>query len=145
MARETVSHSGRIVSITPQTTTVEFISESACGACHAAGLCSISEMKKKVVEVPTSPYASFREGDEVEVVLRGTMGLKAVFISYMIPLVILLAVTLALNLAGASDLASGLSGIGAVAVYYFILWLLRDKMRKEYVFTIEEKQPKSQY
>lgn len=139
MASEKVSHSGRISEITPSATTVEFISESACGACHAAGLCNIAEMKKKVVVVPTSPYDNYSVGEEVNVVLRGTMGLKAVFISYMIPLLVLLAVTLTVSGLGGSDLVAGLSGIGAVALYYFVLWLLRDRFKKEYIFTIERK------
>jgi hypothetical protein len=35
------------------------------------------------------------------------------------------------------EVAAGLAGLGAVALYYGILWLLRDRLRNEYIFTIQ--------
>lgn len=134
---EKVSHKGRIVQVTPAVTTVEIISESACSACHAAGICGMSEYTKKAIEVPTRPWESFEPGQEVSVVLKASMGHKAVWLAYVAPLVVLLAVLLGLLAAGAGELAAGLSGIGGVALYYLVLWLFRDKLRNEYIFTIE--------
>ena len=65
-----ISHRGRVLSVTPEVTTVEIISESACGACHAKGFCSLGESKVKRIEVPTSGWSDFRPGDEVEVEAR---------------------------------------------------------------------------
>jgi sigma-E factor negative regulatory protein RseC len=135
--KEQVSHKGRIVRMTPQTTTVAIEQHAACSSCHAAGLCGMADVAEKAVEVPTDPYASYGVGDEVEVVLKASMGMKAVWLAYMIPLVVLLAVILGLVALGVAEVPAGLSGIGAVAVYYLLLWLLRDKFRNEYVFTIK--------
>ncbi|MBR1522481.1 MAG: SoxR reducing system RseC family protein [Bacteroidales bacterium] len=136
--KESVSHTGRIVRITPQTTTVAIEQHSACSQCHAAGLCGMSEVKDKAVEVPTSPYSSYKVGDTVEVVLKASMGMKAVYIAYLGPLLVMLAVILGLVGLGVGEVAAGLSGIAAVGVYYLLLWLFRDKLRNEYVFTIKE-------
>ena len=68
------------------------------------------------------------------------MGHKAVWIAYALPLVVLLAVIGILLKAGAGELVAGLSGIGAVAVYYLCIWLLRDRLRDQYIFTIRKKQ-----
>jgi hypothetical protein len=38
---------------------------------------------------------------------------------------------------GVGEVVAGLSGIAAVAVYYFLLWLFRGKLQTEYVFTIK--------
>ena len=130
-------HTGQVVSMTPQTTMVRIISESACAQCHAAGLCGLSEYTEKAIEVPTSPSATYGVGDEVQVVLKATMGLKAVWLAYFLPLVILLGVALGLIALGVGEVAAGLAGIGAVALYYLVLWLLRDRLRNEYVFTIQ--------
>ena len=134
-----VSHTGRITSIDPQFTTVDIVSESACASCHAAALCSMSESKTKTVTVATSPYDFFEVGEDVDVVLRTSMGHKAVWIAYAVPLVIMMAVLMGLLAAGASELVSGLCGIGAVAVYYLFIWLLRDRLRDQYVFTLRKK------
>jgi len=129
-------HTGKVVSITPQTTVVQIVSQPACSECHAAAVCGMSEYVEKAIEVPTDPYAPYQVGDEVQLVLKATMGMKAVWIAYFLPLVVLLAVALGLIALGVNEVAAGLSGIGAVALYYFVIWLLRDRLRNEYVFSI---------
>ncbi len=133
-----ISHKGRVVSVTPEVTTVEIVSESACGACHAKGLCSLGDSKVKMVEVPTSGWSDIRPGDEVEVALKASMGHKAVLLAYMIPLVLLVAVLLVAVSAGVGELYAGLAAIAAVAVYYFGLWLMRGRLRNEYIFNIKK-------
>lgn len=132
-----VSHKGRVVRMTPQVTTVAIEQHSACAQCHAAGLCGLSDVVEKAVEVPTDPYASYGVGDEVEVLLKASMGMKAVWLAYFLPLVVLLAVILGLIGLGVGEVAAGLSGIAAVGVYYLLLWLFRDRLRNEYIFTIK--------
>ena len=132
-----VSHKGRVLSITPEVTTVAIEQHSACSECHAAGLCTLSDVVEKAVEVPTRPFAAYNVGDEVEVVLKASMGFKAVWLAYFIPLIVLLAVILLLAWMGVGEVAAGLSGIGAVTVYYLLLWLFRGKLKNEYTFTIK--------
>lgn len=118
-------------------TTVEIVSESACASCHAKGLCGMSESSRKSVQVPTSGWDSYQVGDEVKVVLKASMGHKAVWVAYVAPLVVLMAVLLGMIAAGAGELTAGLCGIAAVGVYYFCIWLLRDRLKDGYVFTLE--------
>ena len=131
--KEQVKHTGRVMSMTPQLTTVEIVSHAACAECHAASVCGMSEFVEKAIQVPTSPYAKYGVGDEVQVVL------KAVWIAYFLPLLVLLAVALGLIALGVTEVWAGLAGIAAVGVYYFVIWLLRDRLRNEYVFAVEEK------
>ncbi|MBO4634848.1 MAG: SoxR reducing system RseC family protein [Bacteroidales bacterium] len=132
-----VAHTGKVVRMTPQVTTVVILQHGACSQCHAAGLCGMGDLAEKTVEVPTDPYAPYGVGDEVEVVLKASMGMKAVWLAYFIPLLVLLGVILGLIALGVPEVPAGLSGIGAIALYYLILWLLRDKLKNEYIFTIK--------
>ena len=132
-----VSHKGRVVRMTPQVTTVAIEQHSACSQCHAAGLCGMADVVEKAIEVPTDPYAKYGVGDEVEVLLKASMGMKAVWLAYFVPLVILLVAILGLISLGAGEVVAGLSGIGAVALYYLLLWLFRERLQNEYVFTIK--------
>ena len=134
---ETVSHRGKVVQVTPESTTVEIISSSACSACHASGVCGMSEYTKKAVEVPTRAWENFTPGEEVNVVLKASMGHKAVWLAYVLPLLILVAVLMGTLALGAGELTAGLGAIAGVALYYLFLWLFRDRLRNEYVFTIE--------
>jgi len=135
-----VSHTGKVIKMTPQVTTVAILQHGACGECHAAGLCGMADIAEKAVEVPTDPYASYGVGDEVEVLLKASMGMKAVWLAYFIPLLVLLAVVLGLISLGVGEVAAGLSGVAAVGLYYLGLWLLRGKLQNEYVFTIGKQQ-----
>ncbi|MCQ2182924.1 MAG: SoxR reducing system RseC family protein [Bacteroidales bacterium] len=134
----TITHKGRIIDITPEITTVEIISESACGSCHAKNLCSLSESKTKNIKVPTRGWDQFQPGDEVDVVLKASMGLKAVWIGYVIPLFVLVAVLLILLQTGRTELFSGLAAIVAVAVYYLAIWIFRGKLQNEITFSIKK-------
>ena len=134
---ENVSHIGKIVRITPQVTTVSILQHAACGECHAAGLCGMADLAEKTVEVPTDPYAFHNVGDQVEVLLKASMGMKAVWLCYAIPLVILLGTVLGLMALGAPEIPAASAGLGAIGLYYIGLYLFRNKLRNEYVFTIK--------
>ena len=132
-----ISHRGRIVSITPEVTTVQIVSESACSACHAKGLCSLGDSMVKEVELPTRGWDNYQVGDEVSVVLQASMGHKAVWLAYVLPLVLMAAALLVTLSAGGSELLAGGFAIAAVALWYAVLWLLRDRLRNEYIFNIK--------
>ena len=72
--------------------------------------------------MPTSPSATYGVGDEVQVVLKASMGFKAVWLAYFLPLVVLLAVALGLIVLGVSEVAAGLAGLGAVAWTFYKKW-----------------------
>ena len=133
-----IAHSGRIVEITPDFTTVEIIASSACSSCHAKQLCGMSEDQEKLIMVPTDGFAERKVGDEVQVLTKMTMGLKAVWISYVIPLVILMILILSLSKAFDNELLCGLLAVAGVGLYYFGIWLFRDRLSNEFVFYIKE-------
>ena len=138
MARKNeIAHQGRIVEIDKDFTTVQITVSSACSSCHAKGLCGMSEDEDKVIMVPTDPYTVRNVGDEVTVKTKMTMGLKAVWISYVIPLVILLILILSLSAVFEKEYLTGLVSVAGVALYYFGIWLFRDRLSNEFVFYID--------
>ena len=137
--KEQVRHTGKVVDMNPQFTTVQIVSQSACSSCHAAGLCGMSEYTEKAIQVPADRHATYRVGDEVDVVLEASMGMKAVWLAYFFPLLVLLAVALGLIALGVHELWAGLAGIAAVGLWYLVVWLFRDRLQDEYIFTIHTK------
>lgn len=133
-----ISHKGKVLTITPDTTIVEIVSESACASCHAKSMCSLGDVKAKIVEVPTSPWNKFEPGDEVDVVFKASMGHRAVFLAYVIPLIVMVLVLLGGSLFSLSELNSALAALVAVAFYYFCLYLLRGRIKREYIFNLEK-------
>ena len=137
MGKNEISHKGRITAITPEFTTVEIVSTSACAECHAKGMCGMSESKVKEITVPTDPYSDRKPGDEVDVVLKKSMGMKAVWISYVIPLFILMILILSLSSVTVHEVYVGLGAIAGVALYYLVIYLSRSRLANDFVFYIK--------
>ena len=87
--------------------------------------------------LPTDPYATYNVGDHVQIATKMTMGMKAVWISYVIPLMVLMILILSLSTVFEKEYLRGLVAIAGVCVYYFIVWLFRGKLNNEFVFYIK--------
>ena len=133
-----IDHQGRVIEANASYISVEILNKSACASCHAKGACSLGDVKAKVVEVQNSGADLFQIGEIVNVKLKKTLGYKALWFSYLIPLIILMVLLLSLQAFGLSEPVIGLSIIGAVSLYYLIIWLLRDRLKKEFIFIVEK-------
>ena len=133
---EAVSHKGKVLSTDGGMVRVEIVSESACAACHASGLCGLAESRKKIIDVPQTPGHVFEPGEEVEVCLARKTGMKAVLLSYVVPVGILLILILSLSIVGLGELVAGVLSIAGVALYYLVLYFFRDRLADGYEFYI---------
>ena len=133
---EEIRHSGTVKEITPSTIVVEIEGKSACSQCHAQGACAASESKIKRIDVRRTPNVEVEVGERVEVVLKASLGLKAVFISYVLPLIILLILLLTLPNMGVSELFTGLISLLAVGGYFVVIYLLRKRLAAQFDFVI---------
>jgi len=134
--KQEISHVGRIIDINPEFTTVEIISESACSQCHAKGLCGASEEVAKHIKARTDRFVEHHVGETVRVCLKKSLGMKAVLISYVIPVIILMILVVSLSLVFESDWYVGLFTLAGVAIYFCILYLFRGRLAAEYEFYI---------
>lgn len=140
MARKKgIIHDGEVVDVRRDGVTVKMVCRSACSSCHAKGICSVPDEAVKMIDVPMPPFTLLEPGDKVNVELTTSMGLKAVWISYVIPLVILMILILTLSAFGLKELVTGLSSIAGVAIYYLVIYLIRDRISKEFCFVIKKK------
>jgi sigma-E factor negative regulatory protein RseC len=134
--RNEIVHDGKIVEITPDFTTVEIIASSACSECHAKGLCGMSEDQEKIIMLPTSGFDNYKVGDQVKVMTKMSMGLKAVWISYVIPLAVLMILILSLSFVISNEFLRGGIAIAGVGIYYLAIWLFREKLSDQFEFYI---------
>ena len=144
MASERIEHEGKVVSVDKDYIGVEIVNKSACAACHAKGVCGAADESIKIVEVAQDIMTlteDYHVGETVNVVMRPQMGTQAVWIAYVVPLIVLMSAVLVFWLCGASELVMGIGSLGILAVYYFIVFLCRNKISKIFTFSIE-KQPK---
>ena len=104
-------------------------------------MCGASDEQVRIINIPqnlTTATAGYQVGDTVKLVLSATMGIKAVILAYGIPLVVLMVALLVFSQLGMEQLYVGLLSLAAVALYYIIFAIFRDKLDKEFVFSIEQ-------
>ena len=143
MAKERIEHEGKVIAVDKDYISVEIINKSACAACHAKGVCGASDEAVKVVEVAqdiTTLSDDYQVGETVNVVMSPAMGTQAIWIAYVVPLILLVASILVFSLSGAGELLTGLGTLGVVALWYLGVFLFRNKISKIFIFSIE-KQP----
>lgn len=135
-----IVHEGKIVEMDNQNISVEIVNKSACASCHAKGVCGASDEQVRIIVIPQSletATAGFQVGDTVKLVLSAAVGMKGAILAYGVPLAVLVAAILILSALGLAQLWVGLISLAAVALYYIIFAIFRDKLDKEFVFSIE--------
>jgi sigma-E factor negative regulatory protein RseC len=133
-----IAQKGIVEEITNHRITVRIQRETACGHCNASSMCNLSEIGERIIET-VDEGRDYKIGDSVEVVISRNMGNKAVFLGYLLPFVLMVTVLILLNAAGLQEWLSGLISLGILAPYYFLLYLFRDRLRKNFTFTISKK------
>lgn len=132
-----IEHKGVIASISGNKLSVKILQESACSSCHAKGACMAADSKEKRVDI-TDFTGKYKINDSVIIEGKESMGYKAVFWAFVIPLLILvLTIVLATSVWKLGEMEAAITSIIALAPYYVILYLLRNKMANSFKFTIK--------
>lgn len=137
MSGAEVKHCGEVVRVQGARVVVRMTVNGACGSCQARSVCGAGESAERIVEVETDRAAEFVVGDEVEVALRSnSMGTRSVALAYVAPFFVLAVSLAGLTAAGVGEGAAAAGALGGAAVYYALLYALRDRIGKSIKFTI---------
>ena len=132
-----IEHQGVITSISGNKLSVKILQQSACSACHAKGACMAADSKEKMVDI-TDFRGKHNVNDAVTIQGKESMGYRAVLWAFVIPLLILvLTVVLTTSVWNLGEMEAAAASIIALAPYYVILYLLRNKMANSFKFTIK--------
>lgn len=134
---EIISHEGIVTKITDDELEIKILAQSACAACHAKSACGMGEQAEKILTVPRPKGQDFALNQKVNVKMAIGQGNKAAVLAYLIPIILLLAVLFACLVFGMNEGLSALLGIVALIPYYIILYLKRDKLKKQFLYIIE--------
>ena len=152
--RKMIKHDGIIIALNEDgTALVRIVQTSACSACKAKAMCASAESAEKEMTAVLLGDEQWAVGNEVEVMVQQKMGWKAVVLAYLLPFFVMLAVMFIGNgLLAMGDGATGLLGdeakreavlgtvaLCAMAVYYLILGMFKDKLQKEFSFTARKR------
>ncbi len=137
---DSIKHRGIVEKIDGSHIVVRIVQTSACSACSAKGLCNASESKEKQIDV-YEVNASYRIGEEVVLCGSTSMGMRAVFLAFGVPVLILLATLfLTMHVSDGDALLSAFVALLAVIPYYILIYLMKDRLSKTFSFIIEKQQ-----
>ncbi|MBQ1253123.1 MAG: SoxR reducing system RseC family protein [Alistipes sp.] len=132
-----IKHSGEVIRIERGVVYVRMTVNSACSACHAKAVCGVDESEDKIVEVECESALNYHIGESVEVALQsGSMGTKAVVLTYVVPFFVLVAGLVGALAAGAGEGVAVLVTLCGVAAYYLVLYALRHRIKNTIKFII---------
>jgi len=136
-----IQHKGIVQEILNDHLEIMIISESACSSCKSKKVCSISEIKEKLICIETNDK-TYKIGDNVTVFLEEKMGAIAVVFAYVLPFVLMISILIACYLLKLSEPVMGGAVIVSLTVYYIALYLFRNQFDKRMSFRVEKQQTK---
>lgn len=133
---DTIEHAGIVKSVDKKYVTVNILSHPACAGCIASGICDMSGSENKEIKASAGPKV--RAGDQVLVVMRKSMGFRALFLGYLLPFIIVMLILIVLTSLSVSEPVSGITALVSLIPYYTIIYLSKEKVGKSFSFTIKK-------
>lgn len=131
------THKGKVVQLNGVNVSVMIESQSACAACHAKGMCTLSDKEDKIIDikVSTDRAANLSVGDEVMVAVSQQRGMQAVLLAYILPAIVVV-VSLVAWLKVVPEPWAIVLALAVLALYYILLYLFRNKLNSKFVMSI---------
>ncbi len=133
-----IEHEGTVREVRDGRVKVSFVTRSACAHCQLKGVCSAADMADKEVEV-AMPAWPVQPGEQVRILLTRSLGMRALAYGYLIPFVVVMTTFFLVYRFTVNEVASGLAALLVLVPYYLLLYLLRDKIHRQFRFVITQK------
>lgn len=136
---DNIKHLGIVESIDGPHVRVKILQSSACSSCSVKGHCNVSETKEKLIDIFDEEKAGCCSiGQQVMVCGTTSMGMKAVFLAFVLPFLILLtALFVTMRVTDGDEAISALVSLCTLIPYYILIYLFRNKISRTFSFTIE--------
>ena len=130
------THDGVVVAARQGAVTVKIEAVSACASCQAHAHCGFAESKEKTFDVPCPDWQTYAPGEAVTVAVDESRGLLAVWIAYLLPALILIALAVSLSALGLPEGVAALASLAGLGIYILVLYLRRQKVERRFTLTL---------
>ncbi len=135
--KNNICHNGIIQKIDEKFIYVMIVAKSACSSCHTQAMCSMTEMKEKVIEIKKDHPTKYKIGDQVDVIMSQSMGTRAVVLGYLLPFICMMITMLTTFNLTNNEALTALFTIGILIVYYLLLFAFKKQIGKHFSFHIQ--------
>ena len=133
-----IEHKAVVTDVDGDVIDVEMTVADACASCKAKAACGLDGQKRKLLRLEIQDGQRYSKGETVMIDIETIMGVKAVVYSYIIPFFILLGVLLVLLSVGTGEMIAGCSSLGAMLLYYGVLYLFRHRLERTIRFRVRK-------
>lgn len=138
MDNRTIRHCGVVTHTDGRRVRVKCLRVSACDSCGHSHSCATPKGKEFYVDAFDSVPGQRRVGDRVVVETAADNGRSAIMLGFVLPLLAFLLALFAAKSVWHSDTISALCGLGVCAVYYLLLYAMRNKLNRKFRFVISD-------
>lgn len=130
-----VEHEGVVDQVAGEKVTVKISNLQGCTSCQAKNACPVPGGNDQAIEVFAT--RDYKPGDRVIIVGRKSQGLKAAFLAYILPLIIIIMVLiLGVRITGSESIAA-LVSLLVLVPYFLILRATGRVLQRTFSFTIK--------
>jgi sigma-E factor negative regulatory protein RseC len=131
-----IKHIGIVTNITEENVFVAVNDISSCQGCQLQNSCGTGHSGPKEFIIPIVDFY-FQIGEEVALFIKPNLGLKAVFLAFIIPFLILLIVLIS-TLNYLPEWLSGIFVVGFIALYFIVLKWVNPFIKKHFQIEIKK-------
>jgi sigma-E factor negative regulatory protein RseC len=130
-----ITHEGTVQAAAKDSVTILLSLKTGCSGCQERKACNLSDKDNKIVTI--HGHYNVSPGDSVTVAMKQSMGYFALFLGYLLPLLLFIGILVFLVSLSVSELLAGLLSIAVLLPYYLILILFRKGINNKFSFTLK--------
>ena len=134
-SNDCIDQIGIVEEVREKSILVRFQSAPACGSCMAKSVCAPGSAEKNLIEI-NHKNDSYSAGESVKILISRSMGFKALFLGYLFPFFLVILMLIIARIIGFNELISGMVSLFVLLPYYLTLYLFREKVNQNFIFTI---------
>jgi sigma-E factor negative regulatory protein RseC len=133
-----INHTGKVVAVGGGEVSVLVERGEACGKCAGKKSCAMMTSTEQIVKIKDIDFQDYTVGEMVNVSLNTSLGLKAVLLAYVLPLlVLLLSLAVGFHLFS-SELLQVAAALIPTIIYYIALYGFRRRIEQDFKLSISK-------
>lgn len=132
-----ITHSGFVSQVADGHVKVSLFRPEACGGCQMKDYCGGDNDERQEFELVANGY---QVGDEVQLLMSTSTGLRAVLVAYLVPFaVLLLSLIIGLEM-GLTEAEAALVSLSTTGLYYILLKMISKSIKGHFSISIQKLQ-----
>ena len=133
-----IDHIGKVVAVSEGAIAVWVERGEACANCQSQKSCAVMTDTNHTMTIKDKNYHLYHVGEEVNVSIDTSLGMKAVALAYIFPLLVLLLSLVVGVCCFTSELLQVAVALSPTVLYYIILYRFRRRIEQHFSFTVSK-------